>query len=94
MKGARSEGEPLEDIVLARNGVTRFNCLTPVRAELRRRSCLRTASQLAVRLPPPQRARNNRETIKSGDQAIEIARIMITDAGRRALEALHWPEAQ
>jgi hypothetical protein len=35
-----------------------------------------------------------RETIKSGDQTIEIGRIMITDAGRRALETLHRPEAQ
>jgi hypothetical protein len=34
------------------------------------------------------------ETIKSGDQTIEIGRIMITDAGRQALETLHWPEAQ
>jgi hypothetical protein len=35
-----------------------------------------------------------RETIRSGDQTIEIGRIMITDAGRRALETLHRPEAQ
>jgi TolB-like protein len=35
-----------------------------------------------------------RETIKSADQTIEIARIMITDAGRLALETLHWPEPE
>jgi hypothetical protein len=35
-----------------------------------------------------------RETIKSADQTIEIGRIMITDAGRLALETLQWPEAQ
>ena len=35
-----------------------------------------------------------RETIKSGDQTIEIGCITITDAGRRALETSHWPEAQ
>jgi hypothetical protein len=35
-----------------------------------------------------------RETIKSGDQTIEIGCITITDAGRRALETMHWPEAQ
>jgi hypothetical protein len=35
-----------------------------------------------------------RETIKSGDQTIETDRIMITDAGRRAFETLHWPETQ
>ena len=34
-----------------------------------------------------------RETIKPANQTIEI-RIMITDAGRLALETLHWPEAQ
>jgi hypothetical protein len=27
-----------------------------------------------------------RETVKAGDQPIEIGRVMITDAGRRALE--------
>ena len=35
-----------------------------------------------------------RETIKSSDQAIDIGRITITDAGRRILETLHWPAAQ
>jgi hypothetical protein len=35
-----------------------------------------------------------REIIKSGDEAIEIGRVKITEAGRRALESLHWPEAQ
>jgi hypothetical protein len=35
-----------------------------------------------------------REAIKSGDQTVEIGRIMITDAGRWALETLHWPEAE
>jgi hypothetical protein len=35
-----------------------------------------------------------RETIKSGDQMIEIGRITISDTGRRALETLHRPEAQ
>jgi hypothetical protein len=34
------------------------------------------------------------ETIKSGDETIEIGCITITDAGRRALETLHWPEPQ
>ena len=34
-----------------------------------------------------------RETIKSGDQTIEVGRVTITEAGRRALESLHW-EAQ
>jgi hypothetical protein len=35
-----------------------------------------------------------RETIQSGDETIEIGRITITDAGRRALETSHWPETQ
>jgi hypothetical protein len=35
-----------------------------------------------------------RETIKSGDQTIEIGRITITDAGRWALETSHRPDAQ
>jgi hypothetical protein len=35
-----------------------------------------------------------RETIKSGDQMIEIHRITIADAGRRALETSHWPDAK
>jgi hypothetical protein len=35
-----------------------------------------------------------RETIKSGDQMIEIGRITISDTGRRALETLHRPEVQ
>jgi hypothetical protein len=35
-----------------------------------------------------------RETIKSGDQMIEIGLIMISDTGRRALETAHRPEAQ
>jgi hypothetical protein len=35
-----------------------------------------------------------RETIKSGPQTTEIGCIMKTDAGRRALETLHWPEAE
>jgi hypothetical protein len=34
------------------------------------------------------------ETIKSGDQTIEIGRITMTDAGRRALETLHRSDAQ
>jgi hypothetical protein len=34
------------------------------------------------------------ETIKSADQTIEIDRVMITDAGRLALETLHWPESR
>ncbi len=34
------------------------------------------------------------EIIESGDQTIEIGRITITDAGRRALETSHWPEIQ
>jgi hypothetical protein len=33
----------------------------------------------------------HRETIKSDDQTIEIGRITITDAGRRALETSHRP---
>jgi hypothetical protein len=33
-----------------------------------------------------------RETNKSGDQTVESGRIMITDAGRRALEPLIGPE--
>jgi hypothetical protein len=33
------------------------------------------------------------ETIESGDQTIEIGRIIITNAGRLALETLRWPEA-
>jgi hypothetical protein len=36
----------LEEVVLARNGATLFNCLPAVRAELRRRSYLHTASHL------------------------------------------------
>jgi hypothetical protein len=35
-----------------------------------------------------------RETIKSGDQMIEIGRITISDTGRRALETLQRREAQ
>jgi hypothetical protein len=35
-----------------------------------------------------------RETIKSGDQTIDIGRITITDAGRRVLETLPWPTSQ
>jgi hypothetical protein len=35
-----------------------------------------------------------REVIESGDQTIEIGRITITDAGRRALETSHWPKIQ
>jgi hypothetical protein len=35
-----------------------------------------------------------RETIKSGDQTIEIGCIMITDEGRQALETLYWPKTQ
>jgi hypothetical protein len=34
------------------------------------------------------------ETIKSGDQTIEIGRVTITDAGRRTLESFHRPGAQ
>ena len=33
-------------------------------------------------------------TIRSGDQAIEIGRVRITEAGGRAFETLHWPDAQ
>jgi hypothetical protein len=35
-----------------------------------------------------------RETIQSSDETIEIDRITITDAERRALETSHWPETQ
>jgi hypothetical protein len=34
------------------------------------------------------------ETIKSGDQTIEIRRITITNAGRQVLETSHWPDAK
>jgi hypothetical protein len=34
-----------------------------------------------------------RETIQSADQTIEVGRVTITDAGRRALETSYWPEA-
>jgi hypothetical protein len=35
-----------------------------------------------------------RETIRSGDQMIEISCVTITEAGCRALETLYWPQAQ
>jgi hypothetical protein len=37
-----------------------------------------------------QLATIQRETFKSGDQTIEIGRIMITDARRRTLETFNW----
>jgi hypothetical protein len=35
-----------------------------------------------------------RETVSVGHRKVKVARIRITDGGRRALETLDWPEAQ
>ncbi len=80
---------PLENAASARNSVARWSC-SPTARMAPLRSCLHTATASAGRCLWASSVLGLRlcgeGLIMAGDTPVEVGKVMITDAGRRAIE--------